>query len=207
MNSNIHRAGLLAAPVLCALLIWTPASAQGVPSGADWTHGTTLNLFAGTSTESSTTGPFLGGGIGWEIKPTFAIEGTMGWIDRPGTDTSAYNAALKAQFSLPVGNVAPYAAGGFGLYRASFGAGSEMPEFYSRRVSGTDPGLTAPKTFTDPAFIFGGGVNFQLSRHLALRPDVEVMMVFDDSHNYWVTGFAVHFAYHFEDHPVTPWRR
>lgn len=82
-----------------------------------------------------------------------------------------------------------------------------MPEFYSRRVSGTDPGLTAPKTLTDPAFLFGGGVNFQLSRHLALRPDVEVMMVFDDSHNYWVTGVAVHFAYHFEDHPVTPFRR
>ncbi|HEY7445458.1 MAG TPA: outer membrane beta-barrel protein [Vicinamibacterales bacterium] len=206
MNSNLHRLGLLVAPIVLVVLGSAPASAQSVPSGADWTHGTTLSLFGGASTDSNTTGPYLGGGIGWEIKPTFAIEGTMGWIDRPGADTSAYNAGLMAQFSLPGSTKAsPFVAGGFGLYRASFGVGSEMPEFYSRRISATDP--AQPRTFTDPAFIFGGGVNIYLSRHLAVRPNVDVMMVFDNSYDYWVTGFAVHFAYHFEDHPVTPWRR
>jgi hypothetical protein len=205
MNSNLHRLGLLSGSVFLGLFVSVPVAAQSIPPGADWTRGTTINLFAGASTDSSTTGPYLGGGIGWEIKPTFAIEGTMGWIDRPGGDTSAYNAGLMAQFSLPGPRLAPFVAGGFGLYRASFGAGSEMPEFYSRRISAPD--LARPWTFTDPAFIFGGGVNIFLSRHLAIRPNVDVMMVFDDSHDYWVTGVAVHVAYHFEDHPVTPFRR
>jgi Outer membrane protein beta-barrel domain len=208
MTPILRRAGQLTTFVLFTLLVWIPAAAQTLPSGADWTHGTTVNLFGGTSTDSSSTGPFLGGGVGWEIKPTLAIEGSMGWIDRPGQDTSAYNAGLKALISFPgESRFAPFLAGGFGLYRASFGAGSEMPEFYSHRVSSENTALNRPNTFTDPAFIFGGGLNIYLNRHLAIRPDVELMIVRADSQSHYVTGVAVRFAYHFEDHPVTPFRR
>lgn len=207
MTSILHRTGQLATVALFALVVSTPAAAQTVPSGADWNHGTTVNLFGGVSADSSDTGPFFGGGIGWEIKPTLAIEGSMGWIDRPGDKTNAYNAGLKAQVSLPgLGTVAPFLSGGFGLYHASFGPGSEMPEFYSLRVT-NEPGLRRVNTFTDPAFIFGGGVNVYLSRHLAIRPDVEVNLVRAESRNHFVTGVSVRFAYHFEDHPVTPFRK
>lgn len=209
MSSTLCRAGFGAASSLAlAMLVSMPAAAQSVPAGADWTHGTTLNLFAGAATDSSNTGPFAGGGVGWEIKPSLAVEGSMGWIDRPGHDTSAYTAGLKALFSFPkAGDVVPFLTGGVGLYRASFGLGSEMPEFYSRRVSTSDLGQPGPYTFTDPAYIFGGGLNVYLNRHLAIRPDVEVMWIRGDSESFFVTGIAVHFAYHFENHPVTPARR
>jgi hypothetical protein len=59
MNSNLHRLGLLVAPIVLVVLGSAPASAQSVPSGADWTHGTTLSLFGGASTDSNTTGPRL----------------------------------------------------------------------------------------------------------------------------------------------------
>ena len=62
--------------------------------------------------------------------------------------------------------------------------------------------------FTDPSFILGGGVNLFVTRHVALRPDVEAKLVRRNSQNYVVTAVSVHLAYHFEDHPMTPipWR-
>ncbi len=67
------------------------------------------------------------------------------------------------------------------------------------------PGATS--TFTDPSFILGGGMNIFVTRHIAIRPDVEAMIVRRDSHNYVVTAVVVHIAYHFENHPITPTRR
>jgi hypothetical protein len=69
------------------------------------------------------------------------------------------------------------------------------------------PGLTEGQTFTDPALVLGGGVNVFFNRHIAVRPDLEAMVVMRDSHRYVVTTAAIHLAFHFEDHPVTPARR
>jgi hypothetical protein len=79
-----------------------------------------------------------------------------------------------------------------------------MPAFYSRRMAMNGTHMGATTTFTDPTVVFGGGVNAFLSRHWALRPDVREMVVLRHSRSYFVTAFAVHVAYHFEDHPVTP---
>lgn len=42
-----------------------------------------------------------------------------------------------------------------------------------------------------------------MSRHIALQPAVEAIIVTADSQSYTLTAFTVRVAYHFEDHPVT----
>ena len=70
---GVFRVGW-SALVMVALSI--PASAQLVPRGNDWSHGTTLNVFAGAGTDASETSPLAGTSVGWEITPTTAVEGS-----------------------------------------------------------------------------------------------------------------------------------
>jgi hypothetical protein len=99
----------------------------------------------------------------------------------------------------------PFLTGGIGLYRASFARiGSTMPAFYARRITTDGMAMGTTATFTDPTVVFGSGVNAFVSRHWAIRPDVREMVVLRNSRSYFVTAVAVHVAYHFEDHPVTP---
>ena len=95
--------------------------------------------------------------------------------------------------------------GGIGLYRASFDRpGSAMPAFYGRRMAMDGGRMGSAATFTDPTVVFGGGVNAFVNRHWAIRPDVREMVVLRNSRSYFVTAFALHVAYHFEDQPITP---
>lgn len=194
-------------PALFVLLLSAPASAQPVPRGNDWSYGTTLNVFAGAGADSSNTIPLAGTSLGWEITPRLAVEGSGYWLDR-GTGADAFAAALKLQTGLIGPHTAvPFLEAGVGLYRASFDpTASTVPDFYRRRMAASTTGPGATTTFTDPSFIFGGGVNVFVTRHIAIRPDVEAMVVRRDSQNYVVTVVAVHMAYHFESHPVTPAR-
>jgi hypothetical protein len=99
----------------------------------------------------------------------------------------------------------PYVHAGVGFYRATFDrARSPIPHFYGRRMrSGAAFGTD---TFTDPSLVAGGGVNVFVSRNVAIRPDVEAMIVLRNSRSHVVTAVTVQLAYHFEDHPVTPRR-
>ena len=80
----------------------------------------------------------------------------------------------------------------------TFAESTAIPEFYQPRITAT------ARTFTDPAFVFGGGVSLFASRRISIRPDVETMLVRRNGQNYVVTTFAARFAYHFEDRPITP---
>jgi hypothetical protein len=187
-------------------LSWN-ASAQQV-ADSDWKHGTTLSAFAGAGTDSSKTGAVGGMSMGWEATPVLAFEGSGSWLDR-GAGADAFAAALKVQAGLrSVRTVVPFVEAGFGLYRAWFDPEStSIPEFYERRMNTTAPATPTPRTFTDPALVFGGGVSLFASRRISLRPDVETMLVRADGQSYFVTTVAVRLAYHFEEHPVTPARR
>jgi hypothetical protein len=89
---------------------------------------------------------------------------------------------------------------------ASFDAArDDVPDFYRRRLPPDTFGVR--HTFTDPSFIAGGGVNLFVSRHLAIRPEVQAMVVRRDSNQLVVTAATAHVVYHFEEHPVTPSRR
>ena len=192
-------------PALIVFALSIPASAQ--TTGTDWTHGTTLNVFAGAGIDDSDATPLVGASVGWELTPAIAIEGSGYWLERTaGTD--AFAAALKLQAALAVGHTAvPFLEAGVGLYRASFDPmGHSVPGFYRRRLTAGAPGPGSMTTFTDPSFVLGGGVNVFVTRHISFRPGIEVMIVRRHAQNCGVTTAAVHVAYHFEDHPVTPSR-
>jgi hypothetical protein len=172
---------------------------------SEWHRGTALSLFAGAASTSSDTRVAAGAALEWELTPRLTIEGSGVWADEPSGATS-FGGVLGSRVNLlPRRTVVPFAAGGIGLYRASFGADtSAMPDFYHHRM----PRSAGPRReFTDLAFAIGGGVDVFLHRHLALRPDVRVLLVTADSRLRPVTVVGVHLAYHFESHNVTPMRR
>jgi hypothetical protein len=197
---------LVAAAILLVLCAPDVASAQIAPPPNVWTHGTTVNVFAGAASASSETGGLAGGALGWEITRWVALEGSGSWLNRRN-GAEAFAADLKALVNLTAARpVVPFVEGGIGLYRASFDSSRRpLPGFYQSR-STENAGHISRMTFTDPSFIVGGGVNVFIARHLAIRPDVEAKVVRRNAQNYVVTAVSVHMAYHFEDHPITPSR-
>jgi hypothetical protein len=186
------------------ILFATAASAWAQPPAPDsnWGHGTTVNLFGGFSSGSSTTGPLAGGAFGWEITPAFAVEARGTWLDR-GHNADAFTADLGVQVGLtPPQHVVPFVEAAIGFYHATFGPGAAMPAFYRQRMAANGP-VTPPQrqSFNDTSFVFGGGINFYINRQLAIRPDVNAIIV-HHGNNHVLTTFAVHFAYHFEPHPL-----
>lgn len=175
--------------------------------GNSWSHGTTLGATVGVATDAEATGAMAGVLMGWEMRPTFSIEGSASWLDRgPGND--AFTASLAAKMCL--GGTRPvvaFAAGGFGLYHYSTGPNSTgVPGFYADRMADTPGGGNGRvgHSFTDPAFTLGAGLDLHLSRHIVIRPDVTGIFAFTSSAIHAVPVVGVHFVYHFEDHPVTP---
>lgn len=207
---TFHRISRLIV-VWCAASI--PAWAQPAAQANEWEHGTTLTGFAGVAVDSLRSGPMLGGAVGWEITPRVAIEGSGLWVEHgPGTDAFAGSLSVHATLFGPH-KAMPFLQAGVGLYRASFEYMQDtMPRFYRDRIGldypahgmGLDiPTPAATRTFTDPSVAFGGGVNVFVSRTVAIRPDVETMVVMRDSRTHVVTAVRIHIVYHFEDHPVT----
>ena len=200
----VHRVCALAL-VFAALAV--PASAQRQvpppPVPDDWKHGTALSLAGGLATDTSDPGAAAGGAIGWEIKPRLAVEGSALWVD-DAAGAGGFNAALKVRAGLRRAGVSPFVEGGIGLYHVSTTAGPEtMPAFYSHRMVSPTNGTTVTQSFTDPSFHIGAGVNVFMSRHIALQPAIEAIIVTADSQSYTFTAMTIRLAYHFEDHPVT----
>ena len=65
MNTTHRRIAWLA--VLFTLCVSGTASAQTAPATNPWSHGTTLNVFAGVNSASSQIGSLAGGAVGWEV--------------------------------------------------------------------------------------------------------------------------------------------
>jgi hypothetical protein len=204
MNMWIRRTWFLASLLLLAA---NPARAQpGAQPPADttnWKRGTTLAIFAGTASASSDTGLVAGGTIGWEVTPRVSIEGSGSWLDRNDGATGFAATMGVATNLLRTRPVAPFVIGGFGLYHASFDRSrGTIPEFYSDRLSEDGNGTIA--SFTDPAFVIGGGVNIFASRRWSVRPAVEALIAVNDSDTYTITQLTVQLAYHFEERTITP---
>ena len=204
MTSIFRRACSIAVALVAVSAV---VSAQESPATV-WSHGTTLNLFAGAASEPMKGAFTAGGAIGWQLTPALAIEGTGGWIDSQSS-SAWFTAALKAQARLAyAGGTNPYVEGGIGLCRATFDAGqANVPTLYQKRMMEAPETSMMAHTFTDPTFAFGAGLNIIATRHIAVRPAVEVTMVFRNSNTFTMTAGVVRLAYHFENHPVTPARR
>ena len=195
--------GCLAAVGVLAIVV-TAAAQTPRPTTMSFRKGSTVNLFTGAAADTSRTGLIGGGAVGWELTPRFAVEGSGEWTEW-GTGSRGFAAALTAMTGIAGSRTfMPFVTGGVGLYRASFGRlGADMPGFYVRRMTDMPP-IARTAAFTDPSVVFGGGVNAFVNRHWAVRPDIREMLVFRDSRSRLVTTIAVHVAYHFEDHPITP---
>lgn len=176
------------------------AWAQAV-AASEWHRGTTLAGFVGAASPASGTDVAAGLALGWELTPHFTLEGRGMWFDAgPGADALA--AVLGARIPLVAARpVVPFASAGVGVYRATFDAAS-----YQRRLMGmmSGPGRFPARAFDDFAVALGGGADIFLARHLALRPDLTVLLVTTRSDTRAVPVYGLQLAYHFESHPITP---
>lgn len=160
-----------------------------------WQRGTTLGGFGGVASLESTT-PALGTALGWEIDRHVTIEGRGIWMtkDPGGTD---FFVALNAIVPLPpLRNVVPFASAGVGMYQASVDArSSDVPDFYKQRLNGHPRAA-----FEDVALPFGGGVNVFVTSHIAIRPEVSLILVMNGGETRTVGLYGVHVAYHVAPH-------
>lgn len=192
--------------VLAMLVVWgvaSPASAQA--PAHDWSDGTSVNVFGGVAADTDGAGGLAGGGAGWMVTPTFGLEGRAGWSNDVG-GADAFAASLAARFSPRTPRpVRAFVKAGVGLYRAAFDSTTgAMPEFYRRRLTASDRGASRSITWTDPTLVAGAGVDIFTSRHVAIRPEVDLSVALDGGHGYSVVNATVNFVYHFEDKRVSP---
>ena len=199
------RIGAITVGVLAVWAAHAPAVCAQAPDDGQWRQGTALSVFAGSASASSDWSAAAGAALAWELTPRLTIEGNGIWADGPRGSTS-FAALLGSRVNLlPPRTVVPFASGGIGLYRASFGADTtSMPDFYHRRMIA---GAHSDREFTDFAVAVGGGVDIFLQRHVALRPEVRILFAANDSSVRPVTFVGINLSYHFESHNVTPTRR
>ena len=77
---------------------------------------------------------------------------------------------------------------------------SQMPMFYANRVgqmSIPSDGRWGMRSFTDPALTLGGGIRFNLTDRLYLRPDVRALIAFANSDRLVLTNMVVGIGYRF----------
>jgi hypothetical protein len=191
--------------VAAAILIGASDTAAQTPpvSDGDWQHGTTLAGFVGAASPFSGVDPALGLSLGWELAPAVGLEGRGTWLSAPN-GTSAFAAAFGARFAFESARpILPFASAGVGFYRATFDAAASgaMPRFYRQRI--TQPGRLS-ETFDDFLVTIGTGTEVFVSRHIAVRPELTVLLVTTRSDAMAVPLFGVHLVYHFESHEITP---
>ena len=170
-----------------------------------WSDGTSLNVFGGMAADGEGGGGLAGGGVGWLVTPIFGLEGRAGWSNDVG-GAEAFAASLVARVSpWQPRPLVPFFKAGVGLYRASFDSSTgEMPEFYRRRLTAGDSAVSHSVSWTDPTLVAGGGFDIFASRHVAIRPEVDLSLAIDGGHGYAVVNAVVNIVYHFEDRRVTP---
>jgi len=190
--------------VIAALITLVPTSLASAQSHDNpFRFGTTLAVFAGGTAETEGPAPAAGLELGWELTRRVAVEGTTIW-SLPGNGQQDFGVLIGPKFNLSRRRPAvPFVTAAAGMYRASFDSLSgPLPPFYASRVSGAQS-LNTSGAFDDFAASVGGGAEFFLHDHWAVRPDVRVLMVFGNSDVRWITAFGAHLAYHFERHRLT----
>lgn len=202
MSRRFHDSVVYVAAM--ALLTIVPNAWSQSAAADEWRHGTTLAGFVGAASASPGAGVAAGAALGWEITPHFTLEGRGTWFDA-GRRADAFTALLGARVPLRPGRSAvPFLSGGMGVYRATFDSMSgTVPGFYQRRMRARSAGFEG-RTFDDFVVAIGGGADVFLASHLALRPEITVLVVTTRAETRTVPAFGVHVAYHFDSHPITP---
>lgn len=196
-----HALTVVLVLALIGLATRDTAAQEPAASDADWQHGTTLTIFGGGATTSSESAPAAGLSIGWEATTHLTIEGRGIWLDT-SHGSSAFTALLGARVPLmPARRFNPYLSGSLGMFRATFDSDAEdIPDFYRERMERGEP---RAGTFDDFVMAFGGGADFFMNEHFALRPELNLLVVTSSSDARTVAVYGVTLAYHFEGHPLS----
>ena len=175
------------------------ASAGAQTNGNPFGMGTTLSGFAGGTVDPDGSAPAAGLALGWEMVPHLAIEGSTLWTT-PGNGRHEFGALIGPKFNFAPGRrQVPFLTVGAGMYRTTFDeAASSVPQFYASRMADT----TTTHTFDDFVASVGGGAEFFLHSHWAVRPEARVLMVATNSDRRWMTVIGAQVAYHFEHHHI-----
>jgi len=165
--------------------------------------GTTLSGFGGLTGDSGGVAPATGLELGWEMTHLVTVEGTTIW-SVPGTGQQDFGVTIGPRFNLAHNRRrVPFVAAGVGMYRASFDRlTGQVPSFYADRLQPADR-VDTHRTFDDFVLSVGGGAEFFIHDHWAVRPDVRLMTVFSGSDVRWITAFGGHLAYHFDRRHLT----
>ena len=146
----------------------------------------------------------VGGTAGWGINQWITVEARGAWFAR-GENTSGIGADVGALVNLiRKRHTTPYIALAFGLYRETIDSdAADVSSFYRNRMH---PGLgaTSVRTFTDPAWRIGTGLNIIRHRNISVRPEASVTLVHRNGATDTIATFGVRLGWIFEDHPVTP---
>jgi hypothetical protein len=158
------------------------------------------SLCLGGIADTQTAAPAAGLELGWEIVPHLAVEGVTLWSD-PGDGRHEFGVLIGPKFNLGHGQRrVPFLSLGAGLSRTTLDEGAApVPRFYASRMADV---VTPQRIFDEFVASIGGGADFYLHSHWAIRPDVRLLMVAGDSDRRWITAFGVHLAYHFEHHHI-----
>ena len=185
---------------LAALLVMATGVAYGqtAPATSDWSRAGFLAVYGGGGEVTSRHGFAAGAGLGWDVTRRLTLEGRGRWFDAP-PDESAFAVDLVARYAWRPGTrIAPFVSGGVGMLRAVYEAiDADSPEFYRERAV-TDVFGRSRGVFRDLLWSVGGGGSMFLTRHLALRPEVGVLIITTTESARVVPVYGVQLAYHFE---------
>lgn len=167
-------------------------------------HATELDGAIAAAVTSSETAPMVAGAVGWSLTRWVTIEARGSWFAR-GHDANGVGADVGALINLVAKRpVTPYVSFAFGLYRENIGSpAADVSDFYRARANGRD-GVGTGRTFTDPAWRVGGGVDIIRHRHISIRPEASVILVHGHGATDTIATVGIRLGYIFEDHPVTP---
>ena len=76
----------------------------------------------------------------------------------------------------------------------------ELPDFYARRLGPLAFPAAAGwerASFTDPALSLGGGIRFDLTDRVMVRPDIRALTIFADGETHTLAVFGVNLGYRF----------
>jgi hypothetical protein len=152
-----------------------------------------------------TTGPAIGGLIGYEVSPPSD--------DRGGRILDRVRRRGRRLRGRDQGSGPPVGSADRGSLRDLAASASTAPRSIGRPGHpGLLPAAADPASrrageisFTDPALVAGAGVNIFATRHFAVRPDVESLVRVPRTRAAMsVTSLSLHAVFHIESHPVTP---
>jgi hypothetical protein len=195
----------IAALAMTALIPVNDARAQA--STSPWRFGTVLSGFVGSASTNGTD-PALAASVGWEMTPYFTLEARG--LRMTGPDVRSMAALIGPRFNL-LGRrrIVPFVSTAIGVQNASVRVdGTDVPTFYRGRVAASaTSGGRRRQSFDDLGVTVGSGVDVFVTRHVALRPDAQLLLVHASGRSERIGVFGIHLAYHFEEHNVTPFRR